>query len=119
MRDILLYMEKQPYQVEILPTELYEPLSVYSHDEIDYAILKMQEAGLVSADIQKYLDGSLDILLHDITYNGHQFLANIHSENVWNKTKDVLSQVGSTSVSSITFVANQVITALIKNLLGL
>ena len=119
MRDILLHMENAPYLADISSEELHTSLTDYSHDEIDYTILKMKEAGLVNADIQKNILGELHITLQDITYNGHQFLANIHSDNVWNKTKDVLSKIGTTSVSSITFVANQVVTTLIKNLLGI
>lgn len=119
IRDILLKMEDTPYQEDIYPDQLYETLPDYAHDEIDYTILKMNEAGFISATIQKYLDGSVDITIHDITYNGHQFLANIRSNNIWNNVKEVSKKVGSNSLSAISQIATGVITEIIKSQLGL
>lgn len=119
IRDILLKMEDAPYQEDIYPNQLYETLPDYARDEIDYAILKMREAGFISANIQKYLDGSVDITIHDITYNGHQFLANIRSNNVWDNVKEVSKKVGSNSLSAISQIATGIITEIIKSQLGL
>lgn len=119
IRDVLLQIESAPYQENIYPNQLYEALSDYSHDEIDYTILKMDEAGFISADIQKYLDNSVDIVIRDITYNGHQFLANIRSNNIWNNVKEVSKKVGSNSLSTISQIATGIITEIIKSQLGL
>ncbi len=118
LRDILLTMEETEFLESLSQQELYNSLPKYSHDEIDYSVLKLNEAGFVRADIQKYLDGSIDIELLDITYNGHQFLSNIRSNNVWNNVKEVSKKVGSNSIQAITQIATSIITEIIKSQLG-
>ena len=114
IRHILLKMEDAPYGENMYPDQLYEKLPNYSHDEIDYAILKIHEAGFINATIENYLDGSIAIELHDITYNGHQFLDNVRSNKVWTATKKVANDIGSTSIQAITQIATGVITEIIK-----
>lgn len=118
MRDILIETEKLPFNKRISLDELSVHLPQYDSDILAYTCLKLNQAELL--EITK-ISSDFYTTVHSInglTYQGHQFLANIYSDNVWNKTKEVLSKVGTTSASSITFVANQVITAFIKNFLG-
>lgn len=119
MRNILLQMEDASYGENISSEQLYTTLPDYSHDEINYAILKLREADFVRATIDEYIDGSVYIVLHDITYNGHQFLANIRSNNIWNNVKEVSKKIGSNSVSAISQIATSVITEIIKSQLGI
>lgn len=119
IRDVLLQMEELPYQEEMDVIQLHDFLDDYSHDEIDYTVLKLHEAGFIQAHIQKYLSGNIDIILLDITYNGHQFLANIRSNSIWNNVKEVSKKVGSNSLSALSQIATSVITEIIKSQLGL
>ena len=114
IRHILLQMEKSPYGKTMYPEQLHDALPNYSHDEIDYAILKIHEAGFINVTIEPYLDGTIGIELHDITYNGHQFLDNVRSNKVWSATKKVANDIGSTSIQAITQIATGVITEIIK-----
>jgi len=114
MRCILLNLEDLPFRETISPDQLHDVISDYSPDEIDYAILKMYEAGLVNANIENYLDGTIDIEIFDISYNGHQFLANIRENKIWSATKSVMGKVGSTSVTAAAQIATGVVTELIK-----
>lgn len=114
MRHILLELEKAPFQKETYPDELYDALPKYPHDEIDYAILKMHEAGFINATIEKYLDGHIGIEIYDISFEGHQFLDNVRSSKVWTATKKVASDIGSTSIQAITQIATSVITEIIR-----
>lgn len=119
IRDVLLQMENLPYQEEMDVVQLHDLLPNYSYDEIDYTVLKLHEAGFIQANIQRYLTGSIDIVLLDITYNGHQFLANIRSNSVWNSVKEVSKKVGSNSLSAISQIATSIVTEIIKSQLGL
>ena len=114
MRDILLQIEQLPYGERVYPDQLYTSLPNYSHEEIDYSILKMDEAGFINATIEHYLSGNISIEIHDISYNGHQFLDTVRSNKVWNVTKKVATDIGSTSVHAITKIATSVITEIIK-----
>lgn len=114
MRHILLEIEDTPFQQQISLNHLHSALSKYSQDEIDYALIKLHEAGFINARIDTYLSGAYNITIYDISYNGHQFLDNIRSNKVWNTTKKVASDIGSTSVQAITQIATGVISEIIR-----
>ena len=119
IRDILLYMEEATYGEEICPNQLYNALQNYSHDEINYSVLKMHEARFINATIEKYIDGSTEFVLLDITYSGHQFLSNIRESKIWNGVKSIAGKIGATSMEAFTQIASNVITELIKVQFGL
>ena len=114
IRDILLQMEQVSYGDNISPKQLHNELTNYTTDEIDYALIKMHEAGFINAKIKQFIDGEISIELYDISYNGHQFLENVRSSKVWNVTKKVATDIGSSSVQAITQIATGVITEIIK-----
>lgn len=118
LRDILLKMEDAGYLEELSPASLYSSLN-YSEEDINYSILKLSEAGFIKAVITNYGNTPQISALCDITYQGHQFLTDIRSDNVWGKTKQVLSKIGTTSVSSISQVASGILGIIIKQELGL
>ncbi|HCI18409.1 MAG TPA: hypothetical protein DFH32_07320 [Lachnospiraceae bacterium] len=91
-------------------------LSTYSDDEIRYHILQCAKANLIELK-SRDLAGNLGIT--DLTPNGHEFLANIRSDTVWNNVKEVSSKIGSTSISALAQIASGTITALIKYQLGI
>ncbi len=119
MRDILIVMEDAGYLEELSPSTVYEALPNYAEDEINYSIIKLKEAGFIDAIIREYNNGLAILRLDDITYTGHQFLADVRSDNVWNDIKEVSKKVGSNSISAISQIATGVISAIIKNQLGL
>ena len=115
VRDILLSTEDNTGYNEYLvyPGELDKCplLQKYIDDEIKYHIFQCVKSGLLEARRQD-LAGNIEI--QDLTPKGHEFLANIRSDNVWNKTKNVALKMGSFSVSTLTNIATGVITELIK-----
>ena len=118
MRDILLFVESTPFRQKVAIETLYENLP-YTQDEITYACIKMIEADFISGN-WNVPDGEITVyFISDIRYSGHQFLADIRSDNVWNNVKEIGKKVGSNSVSSIAQIASGVITAIIKSQLGL
>lgn len=119
MRDVLIVMESAGYLEELQPSVVYKALPAYTEEEINYSIIKLKEAGFIDAIIREYNSRVAILRLDDITYIGHQFLADVRSDNVWNDVKEVSKKVGSNSISAISQIATGVITAIIKNQLGL
>ena len=56
--------------------------------------------------------------IFDLTYPGHQFLADVRSDTTWNKTKNIAKNVGSESLHVLKDIAVEVVTAAIQNQLG-
>lgn len=119
MRDILIVMENAAYQETLSPNTIYSSLPGYSEDEINYSIIKLEEAGFIDAIISEYDTGIAILRLDDITYCGHQFLSDVRSDSVWKDVKEISKKVGSNSIASISQIASGVITAIIQNQLGL
>lgn len=93
--------------------------TVASEDEINYSIVKLEEASFIKATIKSHIGYDYTIVrLDDITYQGHQFLANIRSDTIWNDVKEVSKKVGSNSLQAVSQIATAVITAIINNQLG-
>ncbi|MDD3404081.1 MAG: DUF2513 domain-containing protein [Hespellia sp.] len=120
IRDILIAVEENTgYNVYFdYPDELDQApsLSSYNDDEIRYHILQCEKARLIEID-SKDLDDNYSI--NDLTPKGHEFLANIRSDTVWNNVKEVSSKVGANSLSALTQIAAGVVSAIIKSQLGL
>lgn len=120
VRDVLIAVEDNtsfgvtfsyPKQLDQAPT-----LSKYSDDVIKYHIMQCAHADFISiADAS--LTGYFEII--DLTPKGHEFLANIRSDNVWNHVKQLSVKVGSGSISALSQIAVSVITALINAQLNL
>ena len=118
VRDVLLELENLPLNETISADELIEPLAQYDEDTILYTCMKLIEADYLDANYSKYIDGGYSIIIKDITFIGHQFLADIHSDTVWNKVKNVAGIVGSTSIKALTQIATSVVTEIIRQQLG-
>ncbi len=119
IRDILLSAEDNTGYSEYLeyPNELDKCplLKKYNDEEIKYHIMQCKKSYLLEADSD--LNGNFSII--DITPSGHEFLANIRADNIWNKTKDIAERVGSRSLDTLTKISISVITEIIKSQLQL
>ena len=115
MRAILLEIEKQPLNSSLRLSELKNAISDFESDEVEYAVLKLDEADFINATIAHYDNGYYISSIDSITYNGHQFLETIRDNKVWSKTKTICGKIGSFAVDVITKVSSEVITNLIKS----
>lgn len=121
IRDVLLTVENNTdyskswyFNKENL---LEKPLCNYSSDEVIYHISQCYKAGLI--DGCKFYDGGIAGTVGDLSPSGHQFLADIRSDSVWNNVKEVSKKVGSNSLQAISQIATGVITEIIKLQLGI
>lgn len=62
-----------------------EYLAEYSHEEIIYHIRQASQSNLIQGVL--FLDGGDSVIIGDLTPSGHEFLANIRSNTLWNKIK--------------------------------
>lgn len=76
-----------------------------------------ERSGLIEG--VKFYDGSKSFWVADLSPSGHEFLANIQSDTLWNNVKNISSKVGSKSLNTMIQIASAVVTEIIKSQLGL
>lgn len=105
VRDVMIYAEDNLRPKNTINTTSIK-LDCYDSEDVKYTCLKLIEAG--------YVTGHHDILgnvvITDITYNGHIFLDSIRDDGVWKETKSKISKIASVSLPIIQQVAAAIIT---------
>ena len=91
-------------------------LGNYTKDEIVYHARQCDMADMFYK-FKQNSDGEWEVV--DLTPKGHEFLANIREDTIWNNVKTVSSKVGSKSLNAISQIASAVVTEIIKSQLGL
>jgi len=81
-------------------------LAEFSHEEILYHIKQAHDAGFFDG-ITYYNAGNL-IYIGDLSFKGHEFLANIRNDVIWKK---VLSKASGASLPILLEVAKQIATS--------
>lgn len=117
LRDILLSIEEKPLGKTFTQKDLEEKLS-YSSDDIYYCCYQIKRSNLAEIDYREIqLPNKLPIIssIGELTPYGHQFLENIKSDDIWNKTKEQAKKVGSFSLKSLIAIAEKVISTAITN----
>lgn len=121
IRDILLtveantdYLNNWDFDSDCIEQN---PLNRYNYDEVIYHISQCKKSGLLDG-CHIYTGGAAGSVA-DLSPLGHQFLADIRSDTIWNGVKEVAGKVGSTSLDSIIQIASNVITELIRSHFGL
>lgn len=123
VRAVLLYIEEKHTldnnlsSCGIARDILKESGCVYGFEEdLEYAIKQLHDNGMINAiKISVTNSGIPNYIILDITPSGHEFLANIHSNDVWEKTKAKAKIVGSWSLQALSLIAKQLILNAINN----
>lgn len=89
-------------------------LSNYSVNEIRYHINQMIKSDLIEA----YQQVTEFVVIRDLTPSGHEFIANIRSNNIWSKTKSIAETVGAKSLDALVNISSGVIAKIIEHELG-
>ncbi len=119
IRQVLLAIENAGYDEYLTLDKLCETISDFSRDDIEYSCLKLDEAGYINATFvnpMRKLHPELKSV-NDLTFAGHEFLNSIHEPTNWEKTKTAAKKIGSFSLSTISAIANGLITASIPSVL--
>lgn len=120
IRDILMECEDKcaPYKNTVFrfQEQFIRGENKYSWDETIYHLKQCEMNGFFSR-ISHDFAGAYRVI--DITPKAHEFLANIRNDNVWIKTKDIASKVGSFSLDVLKSCASAVISGIIKSRFGI
>ena len=119
VRAVLLQIEMLPFNEQIAFKNLCANLTEYTKDDVSYSCIKLKEAGYIEATITHSDTAQIVLRISDITFSGHQFLANIRENKIWNGTKAICEQIGSKSLDAVAAVATNIVTALIKQHFGI
>ncbi len=95
--------------------DMAEALPEFPKNMIAYTTLKAKEGDLINASITN-ADGCIYACTYSsLTYDGHQFLDNVRSNNIWNKTKSIAKELGCTSLRSLLSISEKIILAMIQS----
>lgn len=118
IRDLLLAIEEAPAGKTVAGRDLHRPDHADA-DVIEHLKL-LDDAGFLDVEFRRHLGdhgpqlGNTEVCR--LTWDGHEFIATIRSDTVWNKTKERVADVGgSVSLTTLSEVAGSVA----KGLLGL
>lgn len=89
-----------------------------TEQELRYAIKQLSDSSMIYAKQVSPTAAPLSFIVIDITPKGHEFLANIQNEDIWNKTKDKAKIIGSFSLRTLTTIASSVVSSLINKNIG-
>ena len=101
VRSVLLELEEKPLGI-YLPEELEKSVESYGIENVEYTVIKLEEAGYIRAGISKTLSSDYEIFgIFDITFTGHEFLNSVRSPSVWERLKDSTLDGGSACLKVI------------------
>lgn len=121
VRNILITLEKQSYFVKKTSQDFAALLPRYTFDQIIYTCWRLYEGGYINLFLF-YPPNSPDPLIRyigDLTFQGHEFLADIKPKSNWDKLSGALKLGGSASFKAIANVAIDLGTDILKNKLRL
>ncbi|MFJ5565239.1 DUF2513 domain-containing protein [Lysinibacillus xylanilyticus] len=103
IRDLLLAIEEisnghTNFDIEYLAQE---HLPQYGVEEVEYHNRQLAQAGLI-----KVANKNSQYVI-DLTWNGHQYIASIREQSVWNNTKKLVQPFGVVTLDLIKDVATK------------
>ena len=119
IRDVLIEFESFQYGI-FSPSHFKDSVAKHGREQVIYTLAKLIEAGYIVGEFYRDVGGSIHLEgVCDITFDGHEFLADIKPESTWERLSKVFAQGGSSSVKAVGSVALDIGTALLKQKLGL
>lgn len=114
IRDILLTVEEKTAYMKRLSIPTNIPSNIlrlqkYNPNELNYHIQQCINFNYI---ISKGAFGGV-FNIDDLTFSGHNFLADIRKDTNWNKTKEIAGNIGSYSLDILSNIAKNVVTALV------
>ena len=127
VRDLLLALEdcetinEMGVLTDFSLNALFEQkrLQKYDRGQLRYTFRMLVDAGYIACHINYNNAGFIPLfgVSDGITYAGHQFIANIRSDTIWNKTLQKIAHVGgSVSMSVLTSVSEGIAKAILDKL---
>ena len=125
VRDVLLYVEanqrfdSSQILKRISLNELANGLPCYDLDAVLYTCQKLGEGGYLVYYDSYASDSLYDAGVAEITFAGHEFLETIRPEDVYKRTKSIVSKTGSFALDFVKVVASKVLAEVINAKFGI
>lgn len=120
IRDALLELET--FEIGCYkPSDFVKSIEKHGKENVLYTLYKLAEAGFINTtEYYRSVDGTPHIdFIYDMTFDGHEFLADLKPQSNWEKISAILKQGGCASVKTIGNVAVTLGTEALKIRLGL
>lgn len=113
IRKLLFYFEENTSTRPIIcnPTEISQEIE-FDVDTTEYHIRQCEYHGFFIGYRENVND--YNFYLEDISPSAHEFLANIRSDTIWKKIKNVAFQIGVSSLPSLIQLSEKFVTQLIQ-----
>ena len=111
-RSVLLAVEEKSYGKVFTLSQLVKKLPDYSGQDVAYSCLKLYEAGFLDVAFhtsEACFAGYSIARIHDITYDGHEFLENVRNDGIWKDAKEKAKGIGSLALSALSKAAANLI----------
>lgn len=124
IRDILLAVEEfadcdnpfiyyDEFDDETERNKKYSRLKKYNRKEVVYHLRQCAFSGYFIEDGYRYnINDNVEI--DDLSPAGHAFLANIRSDTIWKKSKDIGAKIGIFTINGLKDIAIQVSAEIVK-----
>ena len=117
IRDLLLTIEEkcdfenQWTYDKNMPLE--DRLEKYTRDELSYHLLQCKRSNLIVAG--KFYGQGGNLIVYDLSPEGHSFLANVRKDSIWDKTKSIAKEkICSISLAVLTQIAEKLVLSMIN-----
>lgn len=117
IREILFYIEEVPSDPPYgsLSTGFLENFKSYSNSELMEHLDLAIKAGLIEGKVNFGTGPTYSCSVRRLTNSGHDYLEAVRSDNIWNKVKTKVEQVGGMTIATTWRIAE----AMVKKELGL
>lgn len=93
VREIMLEVEDQPAGMETFVDKM-NVVQHYDRADVQHHANLLIEAGLLKGKAMPTIGGGLVVILQGLTWEGHDWLASIHSKTIFEKTLDFAKTKG-------------------------
>ena len=93
----------------------YSRLKKYDFSVLAYHV---HQCALSDFFTKANFDMQWNCIIVDLSPKGHEYIANIRSDNIWNKTKSVISKIGGVALSMVPEIVSPIISSQIPTLLN-
>lgn len=114
VRDTLLFLEENlriTPELEIKGLTLHKITEAldYTIEEVANTLIDLKDAGFITAQLDMADRRIYRLSVSRITHDGYQFIETIRPKPVWERTKNILGQMGSFTFETIKTIATQII----------
>lgn len=113
VREVLLYIERE-FSHNDLRLASSIRIAAYDQSAVLYTVRRLLEARYIVGKPMGY-NNVPDSSISALSWAGHEYLDTIRSPEVWRKTKGIASKIGSVSLSAMSQIASEVLSAMIKS----